>query len=206
MDQNVISYLLYGILVFLLFFFYGIVYLSEVDIKKNKFFKLKVKFFGSILYPVYVVLSYPIFQISYSMLFCWNNNDYYLNECKLDTKRTIDSSIAILVLILSILMFMIVSSFYLHINPFVDSPLSRPMKINLVKGLLLKMFLPLIFQIFPSSLRQISLWFALVLLVFEQIRNVFIPISFKKDITEFFILLNSLELWLVFCGCVNFVI
>lgn len=160
-----------------------------------------------IIYPIFVVIGYPIFQLLYNMLFCTNKKEYYsdLRGCEYNSWNAIHSSIAIIILLLSSFLFLIIGSFFLKINPFEKSPISRPMRMNLIKGFILKFSLPLIFQIFPQGLKAISLWLVLILLAIYQIENVFTPISYKKDIINFFILLDSIEFWITLCACINYV-
>lgn len=191
--------------VFTIFFYIGFIFFPGDGYKKSRFFRFLARVYSRTIYPFFVVLGYPVFQILLHKLFCTNKMDYYKNSCELNTKNYIESGISIFLLILIPLMFLLIGMFYLSPDPFVDMPISRPIRINFLKGLFLKFFNPLIYQILPEELKYFSLIVTLAILSVEEVHSIFVPCSYKKDIIEFFIFLNSFQIWISISGIVNLV-
>ena len=191
-----------------MFHFVALIYtdISQSQLEDSYFSKIRLKSIAWLACPLLYVLTLPLYQLIFYHFSCLSLSEYYLDNCQAGSILSIFNTVVACVffLLLSLLITMY-SSLLVQPNPFADTPLAAPFRTNVLKCVIIKIFIPICFQMIGGVLKKIMLFVTLVLLFLNEVYVVFSPISYKKNINFFTRISANLLLWANLSMCITFV-
>jgi hypothetical protein len=209
MSHTILAVFLYLFLFLNICYYTCVFVIPSLDHRKSDFVKKATELLAFVT-PYYIkVFSLPMIQIALNFVFCCNDQSYYksYSECNNSSLKILHSIVAIIVLVFGLLLVFLLGDLHQNNNPFANTPISSPMRTNVIQNFFLKLVPPIIFQLSSdkSGNKTLARYFIFGFLLLDEIYSILIPKSYKYQMLKFYMVLKKTEFWIVLSAFINLI-